>query len=149
MIPCALRVTKGPSTSMMTEAEEEASHDETSTYEESEPEQEVSINYPHPNAPQPVYTNMYMPYIKGLEIDWKVNNALYHRFLKWKLKCKNILECELTALFECQKCKKVIAWYGNFRIDQYISWALSKDEMNLDKIWQTFEDFCKPQSNEV
>ena len=64
----AVRVTKGPSTSVMTEAEEEASHDETSTCEESEPEQEVTINNPHPNAPQPVYDNMYMPYIEGVRI---------------------------------------------------------------------------------
>ena len=60
----AVRVTKGQSTSVMTEAEEEASHDETSINEESEPEQEVILNHPHSNMPQPVYTNMYMPYIK-------------------------------------------------------------------------------------
>ena len=101
----AVRMTKGPSTSVMTEAEKEAIHDETSINEESEPEQEVTITHPHPNTPQPVYTNMYMPYIKGPKRDWMVNNALYHRFLKWKLKCKNILECELAALPECQKCK--------------------------------------------
>ena len=68
-MPCAVRVTKGPSTSVMTEVEEEASYDETSTHEESEPEQEVTINNPHPNAPQPVYTNMYIlwliTYIEG------------------------------------------------------------------------------------
>ena len=60
----------------MTEAEEEARHDETSTHEESEPEQEVSINHLHPNALQPIYTNMYMPYIEGLKMDWMVNDAL-------------------------------------------------------------------------
>ena len=64
-MPHVVRATKGPSTSVPTETEEEASHDETSTHEKSEPEQEVSINHPHPNAPQPVYTNMYMPYIEG------------------------------------------------------------------------------------
>ena len=97
-MPHAVRVTKGPDTSVLTETEEEASHDKTSTHEETEPEQEVSINHPHPKAPQPIYTNIYMLYIEGLKMDWIVNNALYHRFLKWKLKCKNILECELTAL---------------------------------------------------
>ena len=34
-------------------------------------------------------------------------------------------------------------------MDQYISWGLSKDEMNLDIMWERFEGFCKPQSNEV
>ena len=80
-MPHAVKVTKDPSTSVLTETEEEASHDESSTHEESEPEQEVYINHPHPNAPQPVYTNMYMPYIKGPKMDWRVNDALYHRFL--------------------------------------------------------------------
>ena len=149
MMPHAVRVTKGPSTSVMTEAEEEASHDETSINEDSEPKQEVVLNHPHPNAPQPVYTNMYMPYIKGPKMDCMVNNALYHRFLKCQLKCENILECELAALPECQKCKKVIAWSGNFGMDHYISRGLSKDEMNLDTIWERFEDICKLQSNEM
>ena len=89
-MPHAVRQNKGPSASALTETEEEASHDESSTHEESEPEQEVYINHTHPHAPQPVYTNMYMPYIEGPKMDWVVNEALYHRFLKWKLKCKNI-----------------------------------------------------------
>ena len=49
-MPCAVRVTKGPSTSVMTEAEQEDSYDETSTHEEFEPKQEVNIHHPHPNA---------------------------------------------------------------------------------------------------
>ena len=78
-----------------------------------------------------------------------VNNALYNRFFKWNLKCENILECKLAALPECQKCKKVIAWSGDFRMDQYVSCGLSKEEMNLDTIWERFEDFHKLQSNEM
>ena len=81
-------MTKGPSTSVLTETEEEASHDESSTHEESEPEQEVYINHTCLNDPQPVYTNMYMPYIEGPKMDWTVNDMVYHRFLKWKLKCE-------------------------------------------------------------
>ena len=53
---------------------------------------------------------MFMPYIESPKMDWTVNDGLYHRFLKWHLKCENILECKLVALPECQKCKKVIAW---------------------------------------
>ena len=129
----------GPSTSVLTETEEEASQNESSIHEESEPEQEVYINHTHPKTPQLVYTNIYMPYIEGPKMDWMVNDVLYHRFLKWKLKCKNILECELTALPKYQMCKKVIAWSSNFGMDQYISWGLSKDSMNLDTIWDRFE----------
>ena len=62
---------------------------------------------------------------------------------------QNILECELAALPECQKCKKVIMWSSDFGMDQYVSWRLSKDHMNLDTIWKRFEDFCKLQSNRM
>ena len=62
-MPHAVRVTKDPSSSVLTETKEEASHDECSTHEESEPEQEVYINCTYHNNPQPIYTNMYMPYI--------------------------------------------------------------------------------------
>ena len=80
---------------------------------------------------------------------WTVNDGLYHRFLKWRLKCKNILECELAALPEPQKCKKVIACSGEFRMDQYVSWSLLTEELNLETIWNRFKEFCRPQSNEV
>ena len=73
-MPCAVRVAKSPSTSMLNKTKEEASHDETSAHEESKPEEEVFINQPHPNAPPPVYTNMYLLYIKGLKL--MVNDAL-------------------------------------------------------------------------
>ena len=149
MTPCATRSMKGPSTSMMAEHTDEVSQDETCLHEESKPQQEVFTPNPQPNMHQPVYTSMYMPYIEGPKMDWTVNDALYHRFLKWKLKCENILEYNLAALPECQMCKKVITWSGDFGMDQYVSWGLSKEEMNLDTIWERFEDFCKLQSNKV
>ena len=34
-------------------------------------------------------------------------------------------------------------------MDQYVSWSLPKEDLNLDTIWDRFEEFCKPQSNEV
>ena len=100
------------------------------------------------SQPQPAAV-MYMPYIEGPCMDWTVNDNLYHRFLKWHLKCENILECELAALLEHQKCKKVIAWRGDCRMDQYVSWNLSSNELTLDTIWGKYEEYCKPQSNEV
>ena len=30
-----------------------------------------------------------------------------------------------------------------------MSWCLSAEELNLDTIWGKFEEFCKPQLNEV
>ena len=71
---------------------------------------------------------MYMAHIEGPKMDWTVNDDLYHRFLK---------------------CKKVISWSGDFSMDQYISWCLPAAEVNLDTIWSKYEEFCKPQANEV
>ena len=34
-------------------------------------------------------------------------------------------------------------------MDQYVSWNLSSDELTLETIWEKYEDYCKPQSNEV
>ena len=82
-------------------------------------------------------------------MDWTVNDGIYHRFLKWRLKCENILECKLAALPECQKCKKVVAWSGDFGMDQYVSWSLPKEDLSLDTIWEHFEEFCKPRANDV
>ena len=59
------------------------------------------------------------------------------------------MECELAAVPKCQKCKKVIAWRGDFGMDQYVSWCLPADKLTLDTTWGRFEEFCKPQSNEV
>ena len=68
------------------------------------------------------------------KMGWTVNDALYHRFLKWHLKCENIPDCKLVALPEQQKCKKVIAWSGDFGMSQYVSWGLSSEDLGLDTI---------------
>ena len=45
---------------------------------------------------QPFAQPMFMPYIEGPMMEWTVNDSLYHKFLKWKLKYKNVLDCELA-----------------------------------------------------
>ena len=52
-------------------------------------------------------------------------------------------------LAEKRKCMKVIAWSGDFGIDQYVSWCLPTEDLCLEVIWTMFEEFCKPQTNEV
>ena len=116
----------------------------SSSGQESDPE--VSF---HPTLPSHPTPTMFMPYIEGPKMNWTVDDGLYHRFLKWHLKCKTILDCELANLPEKQKCQKVIAWSGDFGMDLYILWSLPKEELTLDTIWAKFEEFSKPQSNEV
>ena len=82
-------------------------------------------------------------------MNWTIDNGLYHRFLKWRLKCETILDCKLANLPAKQKCQKVIAWSGNFGMDLYVSWSIPKEEFTLDAIWAKFEEFLKPQTNKV
>ena len=125
-----------------------SSHEESASSDH-ESENELSSHPSRSQAPTQVLQNMFMPYIEGPKMYWTVNDSLYHRFLKWRLKCKNILECEFVALQESQQCKKVITWSGDFGMDQYVSLSLTKEELKLDTIWTWFEEFCKLQSNEV
>ena len=104
---------------------------------------------PSTSQSQPFVQPMFIPYIEGPKMDWTVNDSLYHRFLKWKLKCENVLDCGLAMLSDSKKCKKVIAWSGDFGMDQYVSQCLPPEDLSLDVIWTKFEDFCKPQTNEV
>ena len=111
-----------------------SSHEE-SARSDHESENEVSFHPSKSQTPTEVLQNMFMLYIDRPRMDWTVNDSLYHHFLKWRLKSKNILECELVALPEPQQCKKVIAWSGDFGMDQYVSWSLTKEELKLDTIW--------------
>ena len=91
----------------------------------------------------------FVPYIEGPKIDWTVNDGLYHQFRKWKLKCENILECEPSTLSESGQCKKLISWSGDDGMALVVSWGLIDSDITLDTLWNKFEEFCKPQSNEV
>ena len=50
---------------------------------------------------------------------------------------------------ESKKCKKVISWSSDFGMDQYVSLCLPAAEVNLDTICSKYEDFGKPQTNDV
>ena len=103
----------------------------------------------HPAVTSPSTSNMFMPYIEGPKMNWTMDDGLYHIFLKWQLKCKTILDCKLANLPAKQKCQTVIAWLGDFGMDLCVSWSIPKDELTSDAIWTRFEEFLKPQSNEV
>ena len=95
-----------PSTLSAEEVEIPNQHEESTS---SDPESNVDVSF-HAirlQAPPQFPPNMFMSYIEGPHMDWTVNDGLYHRFLKWRLKCQNILECEFAGLPECQKCKKL------------------------------------------
>ena len=65
------------------------------------------------------------------------------------MKCETILDCELANLPTKQKCQKIIAWSGDFGMELYASWNIPKADLMLDAILDKFEEFSKPQTNEV
>ena len=101
------------------------SQEHSSVYQESSSsDQETDIQDPglQPSTSQAQFVPaLYMPYIEGPKMDLIVNDGTYHRLMKAKLMCKNILDCELAMLPESEKCKKVVAWNGDFGMDQYVS----------------------------
>ena len=95
------------------------------------------------------YPEMMVCYVDGPKMDWTIDDALHSRFIRWKIKYEDILDCKLAILQESAKCKKVIQWSGGAGLDMYISWALPTADVTLQAIWSRLEDFCKPQSNMV
>ena len=117
----------------------------TSSDQETDPE--VTFNAPR-QQPQ-VVPSMFIPYIEGLKMDWTVNDGLYHRFLKWHLKCENILECELAALPEKATMQESDSLVWGFWDGPICFLGLANQPVTLEIIWGKFAEFCKPQSNEV
>ena len=72
----------------------------------SDQEQDTELTLNPPRQPQ-LMSSMLMPYIVGPKMDWAVNDWLYHRFLKWHLKCENILECSLQHYQKGNSARKL------------------------------------------
>ena len=48
---------------------------------------------PHSNFP---YSGMMVPYAEGPKMDWTIDDALHSGFIRWRIKCKNILDCVIS-----------------------------------------------------
>ena len=57
----------------------------SSSDQEADPEISFCPVFPSHSTP-----TMFMPYIKGPKMNWTMDDGLYHRFLKWHLKCETI-----------------------------------------------------------
>ena len=70
------------------EASEDNDTQAESSNSDQEPDPEVSF---HPTVHLLTTHTMFIPYIEGPKMNWTVDDGLYHRFLKWRLKCETIL----------------------------------------------------------
>ena len=76
----------------------------------------------------------FVSYVEGPKMVWTVNGDLYHWFLKWKLKCENILDCEHATLSETRQCKKLISWSGDDGMDLVVLWGLTDKDITLETL---------------
>ena len=89
-MPKAMKKSSSEQSTPLPEMSESANTQAESSSSDQELDPEVSF---YPAVPSPSIHTMFMPYIKGPKINWTVDDGLYHRFLKWQLKCKTILDC--------------------------------------------------------
>ena len=96
-----------------TNTSKKAIENPTSTEEETYTEEDATATppgneIPHnqaPHSPFP-YSGMMVPCVEGLKMDWTIGDALHSRFIRWRIKCENILNCKLAILQESAKYKK-------------------------------------------
>ena len=116
---------------------------------DSDHDQDPDVSF-HPTVSPNDIPTMFMPYIEGPKMNWMVDDGLYHRFLKWHLKCETILDCKLANLtYQTKMSKSYRVVQCNFGMDLYVSWNIPKEDLTLDVIQTKFEEFSKPQTNEV
>ena len=129
--------------------ENPASKGEETNTEEGETATPPGNEISHVPNPQFHYPGPMVPYVEGPKMDQTIDNALHSRSVQWKIKCENILDCELSILQESAKCKKVIQWHRDVGLHMYISWALAAADVKSQTIWTKFKEFWKPQSNVI
>ena len=89
------------------------------------------------------------PFIQGPSMDWNMDDGLYSRFQTWKISCNLILDSELCELSEVRKVNTLLRWSSDFGIKKLKSWHKEPSQLTLDFIWDEYESYCKPQSNEL
>ena len=88
-------------------------------------------------------------YIDGPKMDWSMDDGLYSCFQDWKLECELIIDGELTEIAEPRKVNILIRWAGSFGFKNLKVWQKDKTNLTLTFIWNEFETYCKPHSNEL
>ena len=99
-MPKSKKPATGNPTDVLPEEEDVPSQPKESASSEQESDSEVSFYRSQIYAVPQAIPNMFIPYIEEPKMDWTVNDGLYHRILKWRFKCENILKCKLAALPE-------------------------------------------------
>ena len=79
-------------------------------------------------------------------MDWTVVDTMYARFPTLKLKCEHVLEAEISSL---QDARFLLDGQVNQGSEVYQAWCLEPSEVSKVILWEKWEDFYKPQGNEL
>ena len=96
-MPKSRNSAKAQPSTLPVEEEEVPNQHEESTSSDQKFDGEVPFHTIRQQAPPYFPPNMFMPYIEGLLMDWTVNDGLYHRFLKLRLKCKKHIRLQTCS----------------------------------------------------
>ena len=84
-MPRTTKTAKAPTSTDKRIQDESTAHEESLS---SDQEQDPEV-FLQPSQAQ-ILPNMFMSYIECPKMDWTVSVGLYHRFLKWHLRCVNM-----------------------------------------------------------
>ena len=85
-------------------------------------------------------------FIDSPVMHWSVDDSLYSRFKKWKLKCENTLEVELAIfiLLDARKCNTLSRCSGDQELKMYEAWCLDCTDISKEMLSTKWEEIYKP-----
>ena len=85
------------------------------------------------------------------KIDWIPGPDLAQRLKCFTQKCELLFDGPLKSRTNEQKCKYLLLWTGDYRLDLCNTWNLSEEQKkkSLEKYWKRLEEHEKPQSNNI
>jgi len=84
-------------------------------------------------------------------MDWSSPGDLHKRFKVFKQKCQLVFDGPMEGEEENKKARMLLLWSGDKGLEIYnaASWDSEGDELKVDQILEKFEQYTKPQSNQI
>ena len=84
-------------------------------------------------------------------MDWITSGDLHKRFKIFRQKCELIFDGPLEETSEDKKTRLFLLWAGDKGLEIYntATWAQEEDSLKLGPVFKKFEQYTKPQSNQI
>lgn len=92
-----------------------------------------------------------MDRFKPPSMEWTNPGDLHKRFRVFKQKCNLIFDGPLKDESEDKKARLLLLWVGDKGLEIYntATWANEDDQLKLIPIFEKFEAYARPQSNQI